>query len=113
MIKNLLNIRTINVILISSSALSLNGCANVGQDFSASEVASIHIGKSTQNDIRGKFGTPWRVGLEDGTRTWTYGIYHYSLFDKSTSRDLVVRFDDNNTVKSYSFNSTDTNDVKN
>ena len=109
---NLLNFKKIMNFSLIIIVLTFVGCANIGNDFSSSEVTSIHVGKTTQNEIRGKFGTPWRVGLEDGIRTWTYGIYHYGLFDKSTSRDLVIRFDDNNVVKSYSFNSTDINDIK-
>jgi hypothetical protein len=58
------------------------------------------------------FGEPWRTGLEDGQRTWTYGYYKYNLLGASQTRDLVVRFDDAGTVRSYTFNSTYPEDVQ-
>jgi hypothetical protein len=99
-------------LLLLFVATTIASCATIGQDFPSSEVPNIKIGKSTQNDIQAKFGFPWRVGLEDGHRTWTYGIYHYSAFTPTTTRDLIIRFDAGNVVKSYSFNSTDMKDVK-
>jgi hypothetical protein len=53
------------------------------------------------------FGSPWRVGIEDGRRTWTYGKYRYRLFSETSTQDLVVRFDDKGIVVSYTFNTTE------
>ena len=97
---------------ISFLLLIMNGCATIGNDFPVSEVAKIKIGQTTQIEIEKKFGSPWRVGLEDGIHTWTYGLYHYSAFDNATTKDLLIKFDDHNIVKSYTFNSTNGNDVK-
>jgi hypothetical protein len=58
------------------------------------------------------FGAPWRTGLEDGQQTWTYGHYKYSLFSREKTRDLVVRFDEKNVVVSYTFNSTEPDDLQ-
>lgn len=52
------------------------------------------------------FGEPWRTGIEDGKRTWTYAHYRYSLFGPEQTRDLLVRFDDEGNVVSYSYNTT-------
>jgi len=82
-------------------------CATVGSDFPSEQVDGIQIGKTTQAEIQEMFGSPWRVGVEDGLRTWTYGKYKYRLFGESNSKDLVVRFDENNVVVSYSFNTTE------
>jgi hypothetical protein len=87
--------------------LFLSACANVGRNFPSEQVDGIQIGKTTQAEIQEMFGSPWRVGVEDGLRTWTYGKYKYKLFGQSASKDLVVRFDKNNVVVSYSFNTTD------
>ena len=38
--------------------------------------------------------------------TWTYGYYRYRLFGASNAKDLVIRFDDAGTVKSYTLNTT-------
>jgi len=72
-----------------------------------SPVSQIQIGKTTQAEIRSMFGAPWRTGVEDGQRTWTYGKYKYRLFGERSTTDLVVRFDRNNVVASYSFSTTD------
>ena len=61
--------------------------------------------------MRELFGTPWRTGVEDGQRTWTYGHYRYALLGTTRTRDLVVRFDENDVVSSYTYNSTDPEDA--
>jgi len=100
------------VILFSLLAILIlfsSGCATVGKDFSVTEIYEIKIGKTTQEEIRAMFGSPWRVGIENGDRTWTYGNYKYSLFSANKAKDLVIRFDDGNIVKSYTFSTTDHN----
>lgn len=87
-------------------ATQLTGCATVGQEFSASRVHEINVGQSRKQDITNLFGTPWRTGLEDGRPTWTYGIYRYSLFGADDTQDLVIRFDNQGIVRSYTFNTT-------
>jgi hypothetical protein len=85
----------------------LIGCATVGYDFPDAQVSDITIGKTTQDQIRAIFGSPWRIGIEDGQRTWTYGKYRYKLIGQSSTKDLVVRFNDKNIVVSYTFNTTE------
>jgi outer membrane protein assembly factor BamE (lipoprotein component of BamABCDE complex) len=82
------------------------GCATVGHDFPVAQVNKIQIGKTTKADIRAMFGNPWRVGLEDGQETWSYGQYRYTMFSEKDAKDLVVRFTDNDIVQSYTFNTT-------
>jgi hypothetical protein len=82
-------------------------CATVGHDFPVARVSDIRIGETTQDQIREMFGDPWRVGIEDGQRTWTYGKYRYRAFKETSTQDLVVRFDESNTVASYTFNTTE------
>ena len=97
------------VLLVLASILILFslGCATVGQDFPVISVSEIEIGKTTQNEIRSMFGSPWRVGIEDGERTWTYGNYSYGLFAEKKAKDLLIRFDDNDVVISYTFSTTE------
>ena len=92
---------------ILSAVLAAAGCANVGRDFPDQRVQDLEIGETTQQEVRRSFGEPWRVGYEDGLRTWTYGKYRYSLVGDSSTKDLVIRFDNANVVKSYSFNTTE------
>lgn len=83
------------------------GCATVGRDFPDSLVPRIKIHETTQEQVRSMFGAPWRAGLEDGQRTWTYGRYRYSLFKEASTKDLVIRFDKQGIVSSYTFNTTE------
>jgi hypothetical protein len=96
-------------ILLGLSALVLLFCAScvsVGREFPVSEVSEIRIGETTRNEIRAMFGSPWRVGLDDGQPTWTYGRYRYRLFRQTSTQDLVVRFNEQAVVASYTFNTT-------
>lgn len=90
----------------------LAGCATVGREFPAAGVQEIRIGETTQTEIEDVFGPPWRVGIEDGRRTWTYGRYRYRLFGETSTKDLVIRFDAGNRVVSYTFNTTDRDEVR-
>jgi len=92
--------------------LSSAACATIGRDFSASKVYDIQIGKTTMAEIQSMFGQPWRVGLDNGKLTWTYGSYHYSAFSDAKTKDLVVRFGANNIVSSYTFNTTDATEIR-
>jgi SmpA / OmlA family len=93
--------------LLFVSLLILVGCATVGREFPVGPVATLKVGQTTQQEVRQLFGEPWRTGVEDGRKTWTYGHYHYSAFGPAQTRDLVIRFDqDGEKVASYTFNST-------
>lgn len=93
--------------------LLLSSCATIGRNFPASKVYDIQIGKTTAAQSREMFGEPWRVGIEDGTPTWTYASYHYSALGETKTKDLTIRFDANNIVRSYTFNSSDPADIRN
>jgi len=88
-------------------ALLIGACATVGHDFPVERVTEIRLHQTTQDEIRGMFGEPWRTGLEDGQVTWTYGKYRYALFSQASTTDLVLRFDAEGKVVSYSFNTTE------
>jgi hypothetical protein len=83
----------------------LGGCVTVGGNFPVEQVPNIRIGTDRQVDIERMFGPPWRTGMEDGQKTWTYGDYKWTLVGQTRTRDLVVRFDRNGVVTSYSFSS--------
>lgn len=95
------------ILLAASMLFLLAGCANVGQEFPDQRASELVIGTTSQQQVQQMFGEPWRVGYEDGLRTWTYGKYHYTLLGSSSTKDLVIRFDRNNLVKSYTYNTTD------
>jgi len=85
----------------------LSGCATVGEDFPVAPVSDIRIGETTKEEVAQMFGSPWRVGVENGKRTWTYGRYQYRLIGKPSTRDLLIRFNNQNVVEHFSFNTTD------
>jgi len=102
-----LTLHIILLALLASLTLFTTGCATVGQDFPTARVSEIQIGKTTQQDIKAMFGSPWRVGVEDGKPTWTYGRYYYSAGGHKHAQDLVIRFDNRNVVSSYTYSTTD------
>ncbi len=104
---NLIRSRIASLVFLSGVLCSqLTGCFSVGQEFAGSQVPKIKIGQTTKQEITDIFGTPWRTGMEDGRTTWTYGIYKYSLFGADDTQDLLIRFDPNGVVRSYTFSST-------
>lgn len=86
--------------------LLLGGCATVGQPYAEENISQIRVGETTRNDIRELFGTPWRTGVENGQETWTYGHYRYRLLGSEQTTDLVVRFNEQGRVASYTYNRT-------
>ena len=100
-------IRKSLLVLLLSGGLMSAGCATVGQDFDTQHVDDIRIGKTSRSDIQALLGEPWRTGVEDGKRTWTYGKYRWSAFGDAQTTDLVVRFDKDGTVSSYVYNTTE------
>jgi hypothetical protein len=55
--------------------LGVSSCATVGHDFPVGAISQIQIGKTSRQEVNNIFWSPWRVGWEDGERTWTYGYY--------------------------------------
>ena len=95
------------VILISMMIIFVSGCITLGKDFSEANVSSITIGVTTKNEVRRLFGSPWLSGVQDGQPAWTYGIYDYSLFGERKAKELLVQFDDQGKVSSFTFSTTD------
>jgi len=89
------------------AALLLSGCFSIGRDFASAPAATwIKPGETTKAQIQAKLGDPFRVGMDAGDPTWSYGYYQYRLFGMSDNKDLVFRFDAAGKVKSYTLNTT-------
>ena len=101
------SVKSILAAILCAAMLGVAGCATVGEDFASQGVSQIEIGDTTRDDIREMFGEPWRTGVEDGKRTWTYGKYRWSAFGDAETKDLVIRFNDDGTVSSYVYNTTE------
>lgn len=99
-------IQSVRVILVAFVLVLVAGCATVGKDFATHNVDQITVGETNRSDIQEMFGEPWRTGVEDGKRTWTYGKYRWSAFGEAETTDLVVRFNEDGSVSSYVYNTT-------
>ena len=99
----------VKAVFLSAALLILfsAGCATAGKDFPVNKVKDIRIHETTKDEVRSMFGSPWRIGIEDGQTTWTYGKYRYQAFAEASTQDLVIRFDKNGVVNSYTFNTTE------
>lgn len=97
---------------IISCGVGLAGCATVGDDF-PSDVTWIAKDKTNKVELERRLGSPFQVGFDSGQLTWTWGFYRYSLFRPTRTKDLVVRFNSNGTVSSYSFSSSFDEDIQN
>ncbi len=93
----------------TSSVLAVSlvstSCLTVGSQF-PSEVKWIKSNITTRTEIEKAFGPPFRVGYDSGLKTYSYGYYKYSAFSDSQTKDFTIRFNPNDTVNSYTFSSS-------
>ena len=93
-------------LLLIGTFLTLQSCATIGKPFFFSGPEEIKIGKTTQANVLRRFGTPFRVGYDSGKIQWTYAHYKYNAFTKTDTKDLVITFSKDRTVKAYVYNSS-------
>jgi hypothetical protein len=86
-------------------ALILTGCFSTGRDFASAPVKKIQNNVTTEREIFGYFGEPLRKGVENGYDTWTYSYQYYELGQLRDSKDLHIVFNQDGTVRGYSFSS--------
>jgi hypothetical protein len=94
-------------VLFSLLVIFSTACISAGRDFPAEPVSRLEVGKTTQDEARSFFGSPWRTGMKDGDLTWTYGEYRYWVIGASKARDLVLRFDEQGVLAAYTYDSTE------
>lgn len=82
------------------------GCISVGRPFISDDLSWIVKNKTTKDDIYYELGEPFRVGVDSGKLTWTYGYYKYYLIGSTHTKDLVIYFNKDGTVHSYTFNTS-------
>jgi hypothetical protein len=90
--------------LILCAVILAPGCVTIGRDFSTTPVTNIRKDVTTQQEIFGSFGEPYRKGIEDGYETWSYSYNYWELGQLRDSKELTVVFNKDNTVRAYSFN---------
>jgi len=98
-------------VTLTVSTTLLQGCATMGSSFDFQGPGSVVVGKTTQAEIVSRYGNPFRVGFENGNKKWTYGYYQYKLFGDSQTKDLSITFDKNGVVASYTYSSSEPEEV--
>ncbi len=93
--------------LVAGMFAVLVACASVGHRFPFEKIGALVVGRTTQGEVREVFGPPWRVGYDDGRVTWTYARYAWSPFRGASATDLVVRFDEQGILVSYTYSTTE------
>ena len=81
-------------------------CATVGRNFDSTQLSWLKNGDTTKANVLDKLGQPFRVGIDEGEPSWTYGYYKYRLIGDTNTKDLVLRFDASGKLKSYTLNTT-------
>ncbi|APJ03976.1 hypothetical protein [Silvanigrella aquatica] len=93
------------------ASFSATSCLTVGSQFPSS-VSWIKTDTTTRVEVEKAFGPPFRMGYDSGLKTYSYGYYKYSVFSESQTKDLTIRFNNNDTVNSYTFSSSFPDDKK-
>lgn len=95
-----------HLLAIAITGAVLMGCATIGKDFDSTSLSWLKAGETAKKDVLEKLGDPFRVGMDSGDQTWTYGFYKYRVIGESATKDLVIRFSADQKVKSYTLNTS-------
>ena len=98
--------KTARLLSMAIAAAILSGCATVGKDFDSTSLSWLKAGETAKKDVLTKLGDPFRVGMDSGDQTWTYGYYKYRLIGDSATKDRVIRYSADSKVKSYTLNTS-------
>lgn len=93
----------VTLALLSFFVSSVSGCMSYGRDFPVAPVREIKNNVTNQREIFANFGEPDRRGLENGYEIWIYSYQFYELAQLRESKELVVVFNTDQTVRSYSY----------
>lgn len=93
------------VSILAAVSLMLASCVTSGREF-PSRFDWIKKDKTRQEDVKLVLGDPQSVGSSDGIPSWTYGYYKYRLFGGSHTKEVKFYWNPNQTVQSWSFNSS-------
>jgi hypothetical protein len=94
------NVRMLNIILLIS-LLFVYGCGSTGKNFNASLYKNIITGTTTHKEIQAMFGPPFKKGVQNGSKVWTYEYNIYNSLGNNTTKDIVVVFTPSGVVKSH------------
>jgi outer membrane protein assembly factor BamE (lipoprotein component of BamABCDE complex) len=111
MLNHYLRLRFSSILLLSSLVWCTTACVTSGQEFK-SDLSWINKGQTNKDQVKLMLGNPQFVGSSDGTPAWTYGFYKYRLFSPSYTKEVKFYWTPENTVESWSFNSSFPEDIK-
>ena len=93
------NTLVLNLLLLAS--LFFIGCGTTGKNFNESLHKNIVVGTTTHKEIQAMFGSPFKKGIQNGYKTWTYEYNFYNALGNNITKDIIVVFNQNGVVKSH------------
>ena len=92
--------RMLNIILLVS-LLFVYSCGSTGKNFNESLYKNIIAGTTTQKEIQAMFGPPFKKGVQNDFKTWTYEYNFYNALGNNITKDMNIVFTQNGVVKSH------------
>jgi hypothetical protein len=90
----------LNIILLINF-LFVCGCGSTGKNFNESLYRNIIAGTTTDKEIQAMFGSPFKKGVQNGSKVWTYEYNAYNSLGSDITKDIVVIFTPSGVVKSH------------
>jgi hypothetical protein len=81
--------------------LFVYGCGTTGRNFNESLYKNIVAGTTTHREIKTMFGPPFKKGVQNGYKTWTYEYNFYNALGNNITKDLIIVFTQGGVVKSH------------
>ncbi len=100
------------ILSLGCAIVLLAGCVSIGAEFPAPTTSMIKNGATTRTELIQLFGSPSQVGIEDGDQTWTWVYVKAGVFGQPLSKELHVTFTERGVVKSYSYTSSQPEEVQ-
>jgi len=94
------NSHRLNIILFAGLLL-FYGCGTIGENFNESLYKNIVSGTTTHKEIQLMFGPPFKKGIQNGDKVWTYEYNTYNSLGNDTTKDMVIVFTPDGVVKSH------------
>ena len=89
----------------------LSACVTKGRPF-PSDLSWITKEVTKKDDVLLLLGRPFMVGSAGGIMTWSYGRYNYHLIGRDYVKELKIYWNDDNTVRDFSFQSSFPSDMQ-
>ncbi len=88
-------------ILLLIGLLFTYGCGTAGKNFDESLYKNIVVGTTTHKEVQSMFGPPFKKGVQNGSRIWTYEYNFYNSLGNDITKDMTIAFDQRGVVKSH------------